>query len=130
MLPEHGCSLAPLGVFEAPPAQLANGLARTIEETTSLPAACLIIKYSAKPTQTVSVMGVASRAGRCRTKKKLPRPRRGRAGVLVLSSFRKRLNFGLEAKLSELSDQALGFLFNWAAIEIATPEISMFDAVL
>ena len=64
------------------------------------------------------------------SKKKLPRPRRGRAGVLVLSSFRKRLNFGLEAKLSELSDQALGFLFNWAAIEIATPEISMFDAVL
>jgi hypothetical protein len=65
-----------------------------------------------------------------RPKKKLPRPRRGRAGRWFLGSFRKRLNFGLEAKLSELSHQALGFLFNWAAIEIATPEISMFDAVL
>jgi hypothetical protein len=40
------------------------------------------------------------------------------------------LKFGLEAKLGKLSDQALGFLSDRAAIIITTPEILMFDAVL
>jgi hypothetical protein len=49
-------------VIEAPPVQLENGLARTIEETTSLPAASPIIEHATE-LGAFSVMGVGRKAG-------------------------------------------------------------------
>ena len=73
MLRGHCCPLAPLGVIEVPRVQLSNGLVRTIDKPTSLPAAAPNYRIDRSPTPRRFIHRGRPQ-GRCRTKQAFVAP--------------------------------------------------------